>query len=516
MCDTKNVLFIVIDQLRADCVFGPMAAHVDLPNLRALMTESVTFQRHYSVVNPCGPSRASLLTGQYSMNHRSVRNGTPLRHDTPNIATEMRKSGYQPMLFGYTDTSQDPRVFAGTDPAMSDCEYPLAGFQEMTEMRFEMSYPWRSSLINKGYDVTDWKKIFQPISPEDGPKRLNDPALYRAEDSDTAFLTDQFLAAMPGHADHSWFAHLTYIRPHPPLVAPAPYNTMYDPKDLPLPTRLDTVSEEHAVHPFCAISQGISTPEKFVVGFPGLEGTDENIQSLRAIYLGLATEVDLHIGRVIQFLKDSGQYDNTLVVVTADHGEMLGDRHAWGKMSTYDAAFHTPLIIRQPGNKDRAGAIVTNPTESIDITPTILDWVGQEIPNSMDGRSLLPLLQGETPADWRSYSFSELDFAEPEVPTRWEEALGTNPSNSSLGILRDARFTLVEFAADLPPILFDHENMGELDNVASNPDLQADLARLTRKMLRHRMTNMDHTLSLDSITNDGPRRKVRSITADCS
>ena len=93
MRDTKNVLLIVIDQLRADCVFGELAAHIDLPNLRGLMDDAVTFQRHFSVVNPCGPSRASLLTGQYAMNHRSVRNGTPLRHDIPNVATEMRKSG---------------------------------------------------------------------------------------------------------------------------------------------------------------------------------------------------------------------------------------------------------------------------------------------------------------------------------------------------------------------------------------------------------------------------------------
>ncbi|WP_342974963.1 sulfatase-like hydrolase/transferase, partial [Henriciella sp. AS95] len=70
MCSAKNVLFIVVDQLRADCVFGDLAEHIDLPNLRALMADAVTFQQHYSVVNPCGPSRASLLTGQYSMNHR--------------------------------------------------------------------------------------------------------------------------------------------------------------------------------------------------------------------------------------------------------------------------------------------------------------------------------------------------------------------------------------------------------------------------------------------------------------
>jgi len=245
------------------------------------------------------------------------------------------------------------------------------------------------------------------------------------------------------------------------------------------------------------------------VGFPDLAATDDTIQTLRSIYFGLITEVDAHIGRVVKFLKDSGQYEDTLLIVTADHGEMLGDRHCWSKFTAHDAAYHTPLIIRQPGNQDRAGAVVTEPVETIDITPTILDWVGQDVPNAMDGRSLLPLLRGEVPTDWRRYSFSELDFSEPEAPTLWEQALGTGPSDSSLSILREARFTLVEFAADLPPILYDHERRGEAENVADHPGYEAELYRLTRLMLRHRMKNMDHTLSLATITNDGPRFKQR-------
>jgi arylsulfatase A-like enzyme len=284
---------------------------------------------------------------------------------------------------------------------------------------------------------------------------------------------------------------------------------MYDPDQIPLPTRHADRSEEIASHPFFEPTLASKSPAGNVVGFPDLEATDENVQTLRALYFGLITEVDQHIGRVIAFLKGTGQYDNTLIVVTSDHGEMLGDRHSWGKFTVHDAAYHTPLIIRQPGNEERAGAVVTEPVETIDITPTILDWVGQDVPNSMDGRSLLPLLRGEVPDDWRAYSFSEFDFSEPEAPTIWEEALGTGPSDSSLAILREARFTLVEFAADLPPILYDHRGSGEEMNVADEPEYQKDLNRLTRLMLRHRMKNMDHTLSLVTITKDGPRQKMR-------
>lgn len=506
MADRQNVLFIIIDQLRADCVAGAMEQHVAMPNLRTLMKESVRFERHFSVANPCGPSRASILTGQYAMNHRSVRNGTPLRHDTPNIATEMRKAGYLPMLFGYTDSAGDPRHHHPNDPAVRTYEYPLNGFHEMVEMRLDMSLPWQSHLINNGYQFDSYKDVYKPVPTEGRARRLNDPALYRAEHSDTAFLTNQFLNVMPAYARESWFAHLTYIRPHPPLVAPAPYNEMYDPDTLPLPKRHMDSKGYADLHPFFGPAQKSATVAEFIEGFPDLTPTDTTVQTLRAVYLGLATEVDHHIGRVVQFLKDSGQYEDTLLVITADHGEMLGDHHMWGKFSVYDAAYHTPLIIRMPGNDARAGTRIDVPTESIDLMPTILDWVGLDIPNSVDGRSLLSLVTGtQAPKDWRQTTFSELDFANPVNPTLWEQDLNIPPSNANLCILRDARFTLVEFAdAQLPPLLFDHHGAGEMANVAQDPDYCADLMRLTQQMLRHRMQNMDHTLSMDMITEGGP------------
>ncbi|KZL28396.1 alkaline phosphatase family protein [Pseudovibrio sp. WM33] len=503
MQNKRNVLFIIIDQLRADCVFGELGKHVNLPNLRAFMEESVTFTRHFSVTNPCGPSRASLLTGQYAMNHRSVRNGTPLRHDTPNIATQMRKAGYLPMLFGYTDTSQDPRAFHPNDPAVRTYEYPMNGFHEITEMRMDMSYPWQSHLMNQGYKFEKYWDVYKPISPKGKAPRLNDPALYAAEDSDTAFLTDAFLKTMPAYSQQSWFAHLTYIRPHPPLVAPAPYNDMYDPQNLPLPERLESAEDEQAQHPFFTPVMQNNSAASFVEGFPDLEPTDENIRTLRAIYLGLATEVDHHVGRVVQFLKDTGQYDDTMVIITADHGEMLGDHHSWGKMTVYDAAYHTPLIIRMPDGEH--GTQVSKITESIDIMPTILEWVGQDVPGSVDGKSLLPFLQGETPENWRTVSMSELDFADPLQPTLWQQQLGTKLDNSCLSILRDERFTLVEFAADLPPMLFDAKGKGEMENLTQKPEHALTLARMTRELLRHRMKNMDKTLSNWMITTDGPK-----------
>ncbi|NKB26045.1 MAG: sulfatase-like hydrolase/transferase [Rhodobacteraceae bacterium] len=501
----RNVMFIIIDQMRADLLHGALADHVPLPNLRALMGAAVSFTNHHSVANPCGPSRASLLTGQYAMNHRSVRNGAPLRHDTSNLATEVRKGGHLPLLFGYTDTTLDPRLHQLVDPDLRTYERVMPGFVQTVEMGADESFPWRASLVAKGYDIPEYTEFYVPVAQADQLRRVDDPAFYRAEDSDTAFLTDACLTHLRARGDRPWFAHLTYIRPHPPLVAPAPYNRMIDPDTLPLPDRHGSQSAELATHPFFTPANAAA----LVDGFPDLGNDDTTVQDLRAIYLGLAAEVDVHIGRIIAFLKDSGQWDDTLLVVTADHGEMLGDHHTWGKMSPYDAAWHTPLIIRDPTQPDAHGTEVTRPSESVDVTPTILDCLGLAAPPSMDGRSLKVFLQGDTPDDWRTHSYSELDFGNPVAPTLWQTTHNLHASGANFAVLRGPRYTLTHFADTLPPLLFDREGDGEMRNLADDPAMASVLLEMTQTLLSHRMQNADHTLSATQITADGPVTTAR-------
>ena len=509
MTQRKNVLFIVIDQLRADCLFGALSEVVEMPNLRALMDDSATFTRNFSVTNPCGPARASLLTGQYAMNHRSVRNGTPLRHDIPNLATEVRKAGYLPLLFGYTDTSQDPRAFPEGDPALTTYEYVMNGFHEVTEMRMEMSYPWRAHLLAQGYELDDYAHVFAPVAASTDDPTVTDPAFYKAEDSDTAFLTDSFLNEMSARTDQNWFAHLTYIRPHPPLVAPAPYNTLYDPADLPAPAGDLPREDEAARHPFLDGALDNFTTQDCVDPSVLASSDADFVQSLRAVYFGLATEVDHHIGRVVDFLKESGQYEDTLVVVTADHGEMLGDRQAWGKMACYNAAYHTPLIIRDPTISSAHGQVFDQPTESIDIMPSILDWMELDVPTSVDGSSLMPLLRGSATPNRKNYTYSELDFGNPLEETVWQKRIGLDHRSSNLCILREEYLTLVHFNGGLSPLLFDHRHEGEDKDVSQDPDYQDDLLRLTRKILDHRMSNAEQTFGRTMITEKGPVTRPR-------
>ncbi len=492
---SKNVLFVVADQFRADLLHGDLAGAVDLPNIRALMADSATFTNHWTVITPCGPSRASLLTGQYAMNHRSVRNGAPLDRRITNIPREMRKAGYAPMLFGFTDTSVDPRGRPANDPAVRDYEMPMVDFDEKVEMRLDQSFPWRGYLASKGYDLPPYSDFYIP----DGPN-LDSPAFYAKEDSDTAFLTDECLKHLTAHADEHWFTHLTYIRPHPPFVAPAPYNTLCKGADIPEARPMDP---DLGTHPFLQDAVTQYPVARYVRGWPDLKGSDETTRTIRQVYLGLAAEVDHHIGRLIGFLKDSGQYDDTLIVLCSDHGEMLGDHNSWGKSTVFDAAFRIPLIIRDPA-ADCAGRVIDAPTECIDVFPTLLDFAGLEHPSSLDGRSLYPLMRGESPEGWRDHTYSELDFG--EIPAPNGQIAGLDLQQCSVSILREKHMTLVHFNGELPPLLFDHRGEGEARNLANDPAHASEMLRLTRKMLDHRMTHADSTLSSYAITPNGPVR----------
>ena len=140
---------------------------------------------------------------------------------------------------------------------------------------------------------------------------------------------------------------------------------------------------------------------------------DENaVRDMRAAYYGLIAEVDEHVGRVVAYLKESGQYDNTLIVFTSDHGEQLGDHHPLGKIGYFDESFHVPLVVRDPRREadGTRGNIVDAFTESVDVMPTILDWLDAPAPRDCAGASLMPFVGGEMPADWRQEVHWEFDF----------------------------------------------------------------------------------------------------------
>ncbi len=483
MTARRNVLFVVIDQLRADVLDGGLASYIQTPNLDRFARNALRFRNHFTVTAPCGPARASLLTGLYAMNHRAINNGSPLGAHHTNIALEARKIGYEPLLFGYSDIQPDPTTRSARDPDNFVYENVLPGFREMVEMRAEYGAEWLGYLRAKGYDVPDAQTpdLLQLYRPKDGI--FGHPALYEAKHSDTAYLTDKTIEVLSVRKAHPWFAHVTYIRPHPPFVAPAPYNDLVDPDALPAPV-LETPD-----HPF--IDAWFSEPNQKGM-FWGFDGdcraiTPATAAKIRATYLGLVAEVDHHIGRLMDWLDESGQADETLVVVTADHGELLGDHGLWGKEAVFDPAFHVPLMIRIPGV---AGREITALSESVDVTPTILDWLGADLPPVFNGRSLLPFAGADAPEDWRTSAFMEIEFGDFRETSRYERFWQLPPEKCRAAILREPRWKYVHFAGGVPPMLFDLENdPNETENLADRPDAAAERDRLRAALIDKRMEN---------------------------
>jgi arylsulfatase A-like enzyme len=517
----RKILFISADQWRGECLSILGHPMVKTPHLDQLAREGVLFRRHYAQCSPCGPARTSLLTGLYMLNHRSVKNGTPLDARHTNIALEVRKAGFEPTLFGYTDSCPDPRQFPPKDPALTTYEGVLPGMSVGLQLPDHMA-AWIADLKAKGYRFQGREDVYRHVANYPGANGRGHsfpPPIFSAADSETTFMADSILKWLSIRQDENWFLHGVFLRPHPPVIAPEPYNAMYDPSAVPLPIRAASLAEEGAQHPYLAYALnnqreiGLYTEHHPAV----LQDIDEREQrQLRATYYGMISQVDDQMGRILAHLKATGEDRHTLVIFTCDHGEMLGDHYMWGKDGYFDPAYHIPLIIRdpRPSAENGRGRVVEDFSESIDIMPTILEWLGLEVPVQCDGRSLMPFLNGEQPAAWRQEAHWEFDFRDP-VRQRPEEALGLADDECSLAVLRGRNYKYVHFAAQ-PPLLFDLEkDPGELVDRARDPAYRDVLLGQMAKMLSWRMVHADRTLTSQFVTPGGviERKGPRTVAA---
>lgn len=496
MARRKNVLLIVVDQWRADFVPALGADFLRTPNLDRLCREGVTFRNHVTTTVPCGPARASLLTGLYLMNHRAVQNTVPLDARHMNLGKALRQIGYDPALIGYTTTTPDPRTTGARDPRFTTLGDLMEGFRAVGAFEPSMDgyFGW---LAQKGYELPEKREnIWLPEGEDSVPGATDRPSRIPSELSDTAYFTERALTYLKGKGEKPWFLHLGYWRPHPPFIAPAPYNTMYSPAEMPALHRRETWQQEAAQHPLLDFYlKGISQGSFFHgAGGAASELDEAEIRQMRATYAGLITEVDEALGQVFAYLDETGQWDNTLVIFTSDHGEQLGDHYLLGKIGYHDESFRIPLVVKDPESKLGAGRIEDSFTESVDVLPTILDWLGGQPPRACDGHSLVPLVQGQKPADWRDHLFYEYDFRDVHY-SQPETALGLSMDESALCVVQDARWKYVHFAA-LPPLLFDLErDPDQFTNLAEDPAYAAVVAEYAQKALSHRMRHAERTLT---------------------
>ncbi|HEV3212425.1 MAG TPA: sulfatase-like hydrolase/transferase [Acidimicrobiales bacterium] len=416
-----NLLLVTLDQCRADVLGAAGHPLVRTPTLDALCAEGVRFASHYSQAAPCSPGRAALYTGTYQMNNRVVANGTPLPDRFDNVARMLRRHGFDPTLFGYTDIGLDPLAADGpSDPRLDHYDGVLPGMS-IGVLLPEDQAPWRRWLEGLGYEV-----------PAHWVDALRGEPARRAEHSHSAFLTDQLLAWLE-RQEPGWCAHLSYLRPHSPYAAAGEYASLYDPADVDLP-----IAPADDVHPLHATMLGLP-----VVAAPADEAGQ---RALRAQYFGMVTEVDAQLGRALDAIRRRGEWQDTVVVVAADHGEQLCDHGLVEKLGYFEESYHVPCVIRDPRRAHAHGTVVTAFTENVDVLPTICELVGAPIPAQVDGLPLTAFLDGSSPPWWRDAAHWEWDwryvFIGRDVPA-WP--IDRRLERQNLAVVRTTTHAYVQF-----------------------------------------------------------------------
>ena len=381
-----NVLFLMADQFRFDamsCAGNPV---VETPHLDRLAAEGARFTAAVCSTPLCGPSRASLLTGRYSHGHRCFGNfeiaqkgGLPEEADTWDEM--LAAHGYHVQYHGKWHTGAANR----------SCYHDgLPYYLDLYHRDLEERFPGRKALEGEAVDrYTKWpyrpfpvdrmmaealrRKLFMPHHNEAGEHTVP------ADMSLTAWTAGRVVRFLESRPAQPFSISCSILHPHAPLVAPRPYARMYDPAKMPLPTVLDDV---------------FTPPERRAI--PGvLTLAPEGLGGFIALYYGLVKEIDDWAGRILAALDRSGLAGNTLVVFTADHGEMLGEHSRVSKMVFYEASVRVPLLLRLPGRIPR-GSAPGSPVPGADVAPTILDYCAVVIPRRMHGRSLRPVIEGRS------------------------------------------------------------------------------------------------------------------------
>lgn len=396
--ERPNILLITLDQFRADAMSCAGHPVVRTPGLDRLARHGVRFAQHYSQAAPCGPGRASLYTGMYQSNHRVVANGTPLDDRYDQVARVARRAGYSPVLFGYTDQSIDPScVDDPRDERLSTYEGVLEGF-ELGCRLFQGCHEWIDWLRELGHDTPE-VAAHRPDEDTVTSVLASEPT-RPAEHSMSAYLTDRFIEWQQSHqhdTGDAFFVHLSYLRPHPPYAAAGEFAQMYEPDTMPEPHPIPL--QRHRYH-----DRVLGIAEACAPNNPH----DRAVMS--AQYFGMVSEVDAQLERVWRHLEQSDLWDNTIIIVTSDHGEQLGDQGLKEKLGFFPASYHIGCIIRDPRREDAHGTTVHAFTENVDVLPTLAEAMGAPVPLQCDGFPLTPFLEGKSPERWRSAAHWEYDW----------------------------------------------------------------------------------------------------------
>lgn len=496
-----NVLFIMADQLRWDHLGCTGHPYLKTPNIDALAQRGVRFANAFVNSGVCGPSRMSYYTGRYPITHGATWNRVPLSVGEVTLGEMLRGSGLSLALAGKThvmpdhDGLQRLQIEGGSELATL---LQRGGFEEIDRYDghhapgAESGYP--AFLRGHGYDSADpWTDYVIAGIDAKGEvqsgwhmRNVHLPARVQEAHSETAFMTDQAIGFMQRMGSRPWVLHLSYVKPHWPYMAPAPYHAMYTADQcLPVQRHADELRNAHPV--VAAYRQ-----QEECISFQ----SDECIRTVRPAYQGLITQLDDHLGRLLGHMAGSGRLDDTLIIFTADHGDFLGDHWLGEKELFFDTVQKVPMIVADP----RPAADLTRGTverrfvESVDIVPTVLETLGVARPaHRLEGASLLPLLHGVVAHNWRDFTYSELDYSYRQARL----TLGKSVHQCRAFSLRNERWRYV-YWLDEPEQLFDLQaDPHEFCDLGRDPSTQVVRAELRDKLLdflarrRHRATVTD-------------------------
>lgn len=504
------------DQLRSDYLscYGHPSLHT--PNIDRLAELGVRFTRAYCQAPLCGPSRASFYTGRYMSSHGVMANKDPLRIGEMTLGDYLREQNVRTVLIGKSEASanhsalQRLHIDETSEVGMLVAQNGFESYEHFAGLYPDPILPtdlgYNDYLREKGFSGDNLWELYANSAIDESGQRVSGwhmryadkPALVPEEHSETAFITSRALAFLNSvKPDHSWCLHLSYIKPHWPYLAPAPYHDIYSEQDI-LPA---IRNEDELVHPHPVYHA--FTRQEYSQSF-----SQEKVRA-RVIptYMGLIKQIDDHLGRILDCLKSKQCMHNTMIVFSSDHGDYLGDHWLGEKDLFHEPSVRIPLIIYDPaGSADVSrGQANHHLVEAIDVLPTLVDHVGGPFNyERMEGRSLLPLLRsGEGSSNWRDYVVSEIDYSE-RGP---RSLLRLHPYQCRAYMIRstDWKYVLYEgFRPQLFDMKNDVEEYRDLGEQAAFAAIRRDMHILLFDWLRQRRARTE--VPANALFDMGPER----------
>jgi choline-sulfatase len=359
-----NVLLVMADQLAASWL--PAYGHrvVRAPNLSALAEASTVFESAYCPSPLCAPSRAALLTGRLPSRTGVFDNGAELPATVPTLAHALRAEGYATALAGKMH-------FVGPDQ--------LHGFEErLTTDIYPGDLDWTPDWRLSAGEHLPWYHTMESVL-EPG---VCAASMQQDYDDEVAFRAVRAIFDFARSGDRRpFFLAASFANPHDPWELRARYWDLYDRSEVELPAVPPIPLDDADPH---------SRRLREMCGVDAAALSDEQVRAARHAYHAAVSYLDERVGEVLGALGEAGLDDDTIVVFTADHGEMLGERGLWFKMSFFEQSARVPLFVRRPGGA--VGRRVAEAVSLLDLGPTLLELAGAPPLGAVDGESLVPLM----------------------------------------------------------------------------------------------------------------------------